>query len=148
MTEEAIKNDLTDKFGFLANTARVQRKRRIWADVDRDNFRKVFDYAVNDLEFSILCTVTGLDEGSRYGFVYHIAKEDGIMLNLKTWAPKETASIKTITDAFPSADIYEREIADLLGVKIEGLASGRRYPLPDDWPAGEHPLRKDWKRSS
>jgi membrane-bound hydrogenase subunit beta len=147
MTEESIKNDLAAKFGFLADTIRIQRKRRIWADADPDNFRKVFDYAVKDIGFSILCAVTGLDEGARFGFIYHIAKPDGTILNLKTWVSKEMASIKTITDAFPEADIYEREIADLLGIKIEGLPPGRRYPLPDDWPAGEYPLRKDWKRS-
>jgi Ni,Fe-hydrogenase III component G len=69
------------------------------------------------------------------------------MLNLKTWVLKENAAIKTVTDTFSAADIYEREISDLLGIKMEGLAPGRRYPLPDDWPDGEYPLRKDWKRS-
>jgi Ni,Fe-hydrogenase III component G len=34
---------------------------------------------------------------------------------------------------------------DLLGIKVNGLASGHRYPLPDNWPKGEYPLRKDWK---
>jgi Ni,Fe-hydrogenase III component G len=34
---------------------------------------------------------------------------------------------------------------DLLGIEFEGLSAGNRYPLPDDWPAGDHPLRKNWK---
>jgi Ni,Fe-hydrogenase III component G len=34
---------------------------------------------------------------------------------------------------------------DLLGAQVEGLPAGRRYPLPEDWPQGEYPLRKDWK---
>jgi len=33
----------------------------------------------------------------------------------------------------------------MLGVQIEGLPPGKRYPLPDNWPAGQYPLRKDWK---
>ncbi len=53
--------------------------------------------------------------------------------------------LKTITDYFSSAEIYERELVDLLGVRVEGLKEGKRYPLPDDWPAGQYPLRKDWK---
>jgi Ni,Fe-hydrogenase III component G len=36
---------------------------------------------------------------------------------------------------------------DLLGVRIEGLPAGKRYPLTDDWPANEFPLRKNWKSS-
>jgi len=56
--------------------------------------------------------------------------------------------IKTITDIFPPADIYERELEDLLGAKVDGLGDGKRYPLPDDWPKGEYPLRKDWKAAN
>ena len=33
----------------------------------------------------------------------------------------------------------------MFGVKVEGLPAGRHYPLPEDWPQGEYPLRKDWK---
>jgi Ni,Fe-hydrogenase III component G len=50
-----------------------------------------------------------------------------------------------VTDRFPSAHIYERELIDLLGAKVEGLPPGNRYPLTDDWPKDQYPLRKDWK---
>ena len=33
---------------------------------------------------------------------------------------------------------------DLLGFQVQGLTEGSRYPLPDVWPAGQYPLRKDW----
>ena len=59
--------------------------------------------------------------------------------------PKDKAVIKTITPLFLSADPYERELIDLLGIQVDELAPGRRYPLPDNWPAGQYPLRKDWK---
>jgi Ni,Fe-hydrogenase III component G len=28
---------------------------------------------------------------------------------------------------------------------VTGLPEGSRYPLPDNWPEGQYPLRKDWK---
>jgi Ni,Fe-hydrogenase III component G len=31
---------------------------------------------------------------------------------------------------------------------VEGLPAGNRYPLTDDWPADQFPLRKDWKPDS
>jgi len=37
---------------------------------------------------------------------------------------------------------------DLFGAKVEGLPEGPRYPLPDDWPKNQFPLRKDWKPDS
>jgi len=144
--EEEILGGLVKKFGFLEGKAAVRRPRRIFAEAPSGNFREVFDYAVRDLGFVILCTVTGLDEGQTLGFIYHLAREDGIMLNIKVSAGRDNPEIKTVTGYFPAADIYERELVDLLGAKVIGLPEGKRYPLSDDWPAGEYPLRKDWKK--
>jgi Ni,Fe-hydrogenase III component G len=144
--EEKIQGDLTAKFSFLADKVRVQRERRIFSDVPAANFRDVLDYAVKNLEFEFLCTITGLDEGENLSFIYHLTRQDGIVLNLKISVPKNNPVIKTITDYFKGAEIYEREVMDLLGAKVEGLPEGKRYPLPDDWPADEYPLRKDWKK--
>ncbi|MCX5686424.1 MAG: NADH-quinone oxidoreductase subunit C, partial [Candidatus Omnitrophica bacterium] len=143
--EEKVQKELIEKFGFLQDRVRITRPRRILADVEAQNFRPVFDYAIDKLGFSILCAITGLDETEMFGLIYHIAKVDGTILSLKTCAPKTDPAIKTVTDRFPAADIYEREIMDLLGIKVEGLAAGNRYPLADDWPKDEFPLRKDWK---
>jgi len=92
----------------------------------------------------MLCTITGLDLGSDFGMIYHLAREDGIALNIETGVPKENGKVKTISSYFPSGIIYEKEIVDLFGVNIEGIPEGVRYPLPDDWPPGQYPLRKDW----
>jgi membrane-bound hydrogenase subunit beta len=64
---------------------------------------------------------------------------------MKTAVPKANPVIKTVTDVFPAATLYERELMDLLGAKVDGLPAGRRYPLPEDWPVDQFPLRKDWK---
>jgi len=145
MREEDVKNSLVKKFADLEGHIRVQRARRISVDVDQKDFKNVFEYAINELKFQILCAITGLDEGPTLGFIYHIATEDGIILNLKVSVPKDRPALKTITNYFPCADVYERELVDLLGAKVEGLSEGNRYPLTDDWPKDEYPLRKDWK---
>ena len=146
--EQDIQDQLTKKFSFLDNNIRVPRPRRIFVEVPYEKFEEVFVFAIKDLGFSILCSITGLDEGHSLSFIYHVARENKIVLNIKTSVSKDKPSIKTITKYFPGADIYEREMMDLLGAEIEGLGAGKRYPLPDDWPAGEYPLRKDWKKSA
>ena len=143
--EEKVQSDLVNKFKFLENKVRVQRARRIFAEVEYGNFSEVFNYAVKTLEFNALLTISGLDEGSVFGIYYHIEHKSGVILNIKTSVPKENHVLNTITGYFPSADAYERELVDLFGMNVKGLKEGKRYPLPDDWPQGQYPLRKDWK---
>ena len=145
---KTIQESLINKFGLLNDAVVIQRPKRIFVDIGVEKFRDMFKHAVKDLGFSVLLTITGLDEGEKFGFIYHMGDESGIILNIKTHVKKSDAVINTITDLFPNAEIYEREIADLLGVKFEGLKPGIRYPLPDDWPQGQFPLRKDWKKDN
>jgi membrane-bound hydrogenase subunit beta len=142
--ETTVQTELTGKFPFLQDKVRVQRDRRIWAEVPYDRFAEVFQHTVKDMRFSILCTITGLDLGGTLGAIYHLARENGVILNLSTAVPKDKPVLQSITSAFPAADCYERELVDLLGFQVQGLPEGWRYPLPDVWPAGQYPLRKDW----
>ncbi|MDD5583795.1 MAG: NADH-quinone oxidoreductase subunit C [Candidatus Omnitrophica bacterium] len=144
-SEEKIKQALVGKFNFLGGKILISRQRRIFFQVDPEQFNDVFDYTVQQLHFSCLCAITGLDEGEMLGIIYHIADTRGIVLNIKTTVSKIHPLLRTITFYFPGGEIYERELMDLLGVQIDSLPPGSRYPLPDDWPQDEFPLRKDWK---
>jgi len=143
--EEKIKKELTEMFGFNTEQIRVARERRVFLEVPYNQFRRVLEYVVNDMEFRHLCTISGMDEGETLSFYYHLARKDGIVLNLKTSVPKANPVLQTIGDIFPGGVIYERELVDLLGARVEGLPEGNRYPLPDSWPVGLCPLRKDFK---
>jgi membrane-bound hydrogenase subunit beta len=143
--EEVISQELINRFSYLEGNIKIQRPRRIFLETDYKNFPEVFDYAVKQLKFSHLCTITGLDEQEKISLIYHLAQDSGVLLNLQTNVPKQNPVLATVTPYFAGAEIYERELVDLLGAKVEGLGPGHRYPLTDDWPAGQFPLRKDWK---
>ncbi|MFA4991580.1 MAG: NADH-quinone oxidoreductase subunit C [Candidatus Omnitrophota bacterium] len=143
---EEIKNHLIKEFGYLEPAARTQGPRRIFMEAGADKFSEVFGFISEGMKPVMLSAITGLDEGEGLGFIYHLSRADGVIINLKTTAPKTNPVLKSVTRYFPSADVYERELRDLFGAKIEGLVEGNRYPLTDDWPAGEYPLRKDWKK--
>ena len=100
------------------------------------------------MQFTILCAMTGLDLGATLGVIYHLARPSGVVLNLATALPKDKPVLQSVTARFPAAAAYERELVDLLGFQVQGLPEGPRYPLPDNWPAGQHPLRKDWTAES
>ena len=143
--EENIQTELIKKFNYLEGKISIQRVRRMTVELSQDNFREVFEYAAKQLGFIHLCTITGLDNQDKLDLIYHLAHDGGIMLNIKFSVSKDNHSIKTVIPYFPGAEIYERELVDLLGFKVEGLPPGNRYPLTDEWPTDQHPLLKDWK---
>ncbi len=145
--EETFRLELVARFPALHDKVRVTRARRLFAQVPADQFAAVFAYAIKEGGFSILCTITGLDLGDKLGAIYHLARVSGEMLNLEVAVPKAQPVLATVTPYFPAADAYERELVDLLGMQVQGLPTGNRYPLPDDWPANQYPLRKDWKQA-
>ncbi len=143
--EEQIVSELVQKFPFLEGKCTVIRTRRITVEVNRLNMLELMDFAKTSLKFDFLCTITGLDIGENLQFIYHIANNNGILMNIKTEVPKSDPIIKTVTAIYNGAIFYERELEDLLGAQVEGLPEGRHYPLPENWPKGQYPLRKDWK---
>lgn len=143
--EEKIVSELVRRFPQLAEKTRIQRERRIFTETPQKDFEDIITYAMKNIGFTMLCTITGLDEGEVFSLLYHFADEKGHMLNIKISVPKSAPVVKTVTGYFPTANIYERELNDLFGIEIDGLPAGKRYPLPDNWPKGDHPLRKDWQ---
>jgi len=146
MTEEKkIKQELEEKFSYLKDAIVIKRYRRVFVNVSLEKFDEVFAYAARQMHFEALSTITGMDNGESFTVMYHLNRQGRIVLNLGINVSKNNPVIKTVTSFFAGADIYERELVDLLGIQVEGLAVGNRYPLPDNWPKNEYPLRKEWK---
>ena len=93
-------------------------------------------------EKTAITTMTGIDLGANIGVYYHI-RTSNAFLTIKAEVPKENPKIQTITDILPGAAFHELEVTDLLGVVFEGHPSPGRFVLPETWPEGVYPLRKD-----
>jgi membrane-bound hydrogenase subunit beta len=142
--EELITTDLVGTFGLTDERCRIAAPRRMFVEADRQGFAALITRLRDEHQFTWLCTITGLDAGDTYEVIYHLAAPDGIVLSLKLPVPKDNPTIESMIPTYNGAVYYERELVDLLGITVEGLPKGNRYPLPDDWPAGQYPLRKDW----
>ncbi len=55
---------------------------------------------------------------------------------------KENQAVESVNPLFRSADWAEREMWDLMGVKVNNHPYLKRLIMPDDWEG--HPLRKDY----
>jgi Ni,Fe-hydrogenase III component G len=144
--EDKIIADFLVKFPFLENKLISPRPGRIISPpLIREHFEQIFSYAAEEAGFTRFHLVIGLDDGEDLGFVYVISNSDNIMLLLKQKAPKAAPLISSVCAIFPNALWHERELVDLFGAVVEGLPQGPTYPLPDGWPAGNYPMRKEWK---
>ncbi len=80
---------------------------------------------------------------SDYTLVYHLLSFDPpSRLRLKVGLKGKEPTTQTITDLWPSANWYEREVYDMFGVRFEGHPNLRRILNNHDWRG--HPLRKNY----
>lgn len=102
--------------------------------------------------YNMLFDLTAIDERSRanregqppsdFTAVYHLMSyERNADVRIKAPLLGEFPSIRSITDFWPMADWYEREVYDLFGITFEGHPNLRRIIMPATWVG--HPLRKE-----
>lgn len=77
-------------------------------------------------------------------YIYSLAPHH-LFVAVRQTVPDNDLWIEAITGQadIPAANWAEREIQDLLGIKLKNHPDPRRLVLSDDWPADLHPLRKD-----
>ena len=122
--------------------------------VSKDKICDVLRYLKTETEkpFRTLYDLTAIDERVRthrqnqpdgdFTVVYHLLSyERNADVRLKVALQDEYPSIQTVTDIWPSANWYEREVWDMFGVTFEGHPHLRRILMPPTWEG--HPLRKE-----
>ena len=65
-------------------------------------------------------------------------------LTLETRLADAHLGFASVTPVIPAANWAEREVHDLFGFRPVGHPDPRRLLLPEGWPEGAHPLRKDF----
>jgi NADH-quinone oxidoreductase subunit C len=118
--------------------------RRIFIRVDPAHLLEAINALKEDLGFSYVSTISGVDLGESFELLYHFANEY-TQLNVRTSIPKSHAHVESICPVIPGAILYEREIQDMFGLVVDHIPDPRPLIVPDDWPAGNYPLCKDWK---
>ncbi len=101
--------------------------------------------ALIEHHWGYLSAITGLDQGPEAGqleALYHFCSGAAIA-TLRAAVPRQAARIPSICQIIPSASLYEREMIEMLGFEITNTPNTGRLFLPDDWPHGLYPLRKD-----
>lgn len=108
-------------------------------------------------KWGYLLTITGLDvpapapapeSNEKPGenhveLLYHFG-EGAAIATLRVSLLYSNLNVPSVCGVIPAATLYEREIMEMLGVVCVGTPDPEKLLLPDDWPAGVFPLRKEF----
>ena len=124
--------------------------RSLWVEVKKSAFRDAVEHICHLQEYPHLAIISSSDLGSEVELIYHFTIYYGyhleeLSLGLRVKLPKSDLKIPTITDFIPGAIFAERETQEMMGVEVVGIPDSRRLFLPEDFPEGAYPWRKDEK---
>jgi membrane-bound hydrogenase subunit beta len=119
----------------------------IWLRVDRILLKPAIQKLI-DIRFPHFAVIAGNDLGTEIELLYifsvfYGAKFGEYMVTIGVNLPKTDLSVPTITDLIPGALFSEREKQEFFGITVTGIPDGRRLFLPEDFPQGVYPWRKD-----
>ena len=105
-----------------------------------------------DKPYKMLYDLSAIDERMRthrdgqppsdFTVVYHLLSFDrNEYLRIKVALDESQLSLPTVTNIWPTANWYEREVWDMFGIVFDGHPHLTRILMPKSWVG--HPLRKD-----
>ncbi len=119
----------------------------VWIRIKRERF-KVAVRSLFDLDYPHMAVISGADLGDDIELLYHFYlfyghRHKEVLVTIAVSVPKTDPTIPTISDLIPGALISEREKQEMLGVVVTDIPDSRRIFLPEDFPEGVYPWRKD-----
>ena len=99
-----------------------------------------------ELDFASLVAITAVDYIEYFEIVYHLLsmrRNERAVVKTRCY-DREEPTLPSVFSVWQGADLQEREVWDLMGVRFEGHPNMKRVLLWEDFPG--HPLRKDFLR--
>ena len=115
--------------------------------------RDVAKFLKTELDFNFLMDVTAVDylffaggrikKEPRFEVVYHfLSLKHKYRLRLKVPVDVKSPEVDTLSDLWPSANWYEREVWDMFGIRFKGHPNLKRILMYEEFQG--HALRKDY----
>ena len=149
-----ILQELRGRFGAAVGAAQASQDGIPTQWIERNAARNILRYLKLEAErpYRMLYDLTAIDERTRahregqpasdFTVIYHLLSfARNADIRLKVALAAGDLVLPTITDIWPSANWYEREIWDMFGIVFAGHPRLRRILLPPAWQG--HPLHKD-----
>jgi NADH-quinone oxidoreductase subunit C len=100
-----------------------------------------------ETDFKFLNAVTGVDYIDHFEVVYHMTSlthNHSCTVKLRCGEGRGEPVVPSVVAVWRGADLQEREVYDLMGIRFEGHPNLKRVMLWEGFPG--HPHRKDFLR--
>jgi len=116
----------------------------VW--VEPSSVLKVSKFLRDDpeLDFGFLNAISAVDYVEYFELVYHLVSlrlNHSVVMKSCVFG-REEPSIPSVVEIWQGANLQEREIWDLMGIRFDGHPNMKRVLLWEGFPG--HPLRKDY----
>ena len=116
------------------------------SETNLDDYNKLVESSKSD-GFEMMVDLTAVDwfrkKEPRFEIIVQLLSTiHNLRKTIKVFVNDEDLTIPSITDVYPSANFYEREVYDMFGIIFSDHPDLTRILMPDDWQG--YPLRKNY----
>jgi Ni,Fe-hydrogenase III large subunit/Ni,Fe-hydrogenase III component G len=132
--------------GSVIRRADLPSDRCLFVFVEASALKTVCQYVFRGLDARYVTSIGADDRPFSGSFMvaHNFAFDrDHLLCGILAEIPPGHPRVDSISDVVPPANWAERELRDLVGIELIGHPYPKRLALPDGWPDGVHPLRKD-----
>jgi NADH:ubiquinone oxidoreductase subunit C len=116
----------------------------VWVEPDSVAGVARFLKDADGLDFSYLSALTAVDYVEYFELVYHLLsmrRNHSVVLKTQIYG-RESPTAQSVIGVWQGADLQEREVWDLMGIRFHGHPNMKRILLWEGFPG--HPLKKDF----
>ncbi len=146
MAAHVVLKQITERFASVIQRTDVPEDGRLFVYVEPQALREICRYVFRDLDARYVISI-GMDDrpfSGKFLVAHDFAfDKDHVLCSILSYLPAQSAARGQHLRRRAGANWAEREIRDLVGIEPVGHPYPKRLVLPDGWPEGVHPLRKD-----
>lgn len=129
---------------ILPNSAIRAEGANVWVEPDSVACVAQILKDSDGLDFAYLTALTAVDYVGYFELVYHLLsmrRNHSVVLKTQIY-DRTSPKAQSVIDVWQGADLQEREVWDLMGIRFDGHPNMKRILLWEGFPG--HPLRKDF----
>ena len=130
-----------------AEGVKGRKSQQVWVKLARESLLPALRRLV-EIQYPHVSVIASADTGAQVELMYHFyvywgIPHEEILVTFTVALDKTDLKVPTITGIIPGALTSEREKQEMVGIEVVDIPDGRRLFLPEDFPVGVFPWRKD-----